>query len=566
MISKYVLYTFPYWIYGENKIASHDKLYEWLDQNGIEYDNSFKINEINKDSLSIITKNPNIKYVEVFTDLKTYYYYQTNINFIANKTYQVSFELDWYATYGLDLIRSLKGKNVFVKRSHHALTNIFETALFQDERLENISPVYSELRMVEDSDYNRTQTINGKKFYYHIGSNGYTLDQYHFINLYAIWKAKAVDGRTGYYIYPITNQTNSINEDMFIEGSVMVNNALTNGVHAFTNNIYKIRDINTNSNWANGFLGIFTGPNWMKLNTTTTQITQIGGTFGKSLIGRIFATSYFQSYNIALPTFEYKGNQKLLLNYKGGFYSPTILNYLDIRMGNTKLDALNFELTSNNRLEPKNGYIGFNETNFTFFNKLTLDDFNETVKTFPGPLLSEANPYLEYVAQNKYRINTSLALGGVSMVGALASGNPLIGAAGLVGGANSMLNQISSLKDAKNRLLNKPNASYDNDNAFYGLSYLLDGIKSSSMLHYRGLKNLDKYNNEIVYYGWKQEKYLPFNTTGLNKHFYIQIDANELFNQYPNLFTSIPKIYIEEIINLLNNGIRLWNDVVVQYE
>ena len=560
MVIKYVLHTFPYWIYGENKIASRDKLDEWLDQNGIEYDNSFKINEINKDSLLIITKNPNIKYVEVFTDLKTYYYYQSNINFIANKTYQVSFELDWYATYGLDLIRDLNGKNVFVKRSHHALTNIFETALFQDEKLENISPVYSELRMVEDTDYERTQSINGKNYYY-IGSYGYTLDQYHFINLYGVWKAKAVDNRTGYYIYPITNEKSINNTNMSIDGRTTSMNA----IKPFNNAITKIRDINTNANWANGFLGIFTGPNFLKI-TGIPEVTQIGNTSSPSLVSRVFHTSYFQSYKITKPSFEYQGNQKLLLNYKGGVYSPSILNYLDIRMGNSKLDALNFELTSNNRLEPKNGYIGFNESNFTFFNKLTLDDFNETVKTFPGPLISEANPYLEYVAQNKNRINSSLVLGGLSMGGALASGNPLIGAAGLVGGAGSIINQISSLKDAKNRLLNKPNASYDNDNAFYGLSYLLDGIKSSSMLHYRGLKNLAKYNNEIVYYGWKQNKYLPFNTTGLNKHFYIQIDANELFNQYPQLFTPIPKNYIELILEMLNNGLRLWNDVAVQYE
>lgn len=560
MISKYVLNTFPYWIYGENKIASHDKLYEWLEQNGIDYDNSFKINEINKDRLLIISKNPNIKYVEVFTDLKTYYYYQTNIEFIANKTYQVSFELDWYATYGLDLIRDLNGKNVFVKRSHHALTNVFETALFQDERLENINPLYSDLRMVEDTDYERIQAINGRNYYY-IGSYGYTLDQYHFINLYGVWKAKAVDNRTGYYIYPITNETSYNTTNMNIDGR----GTSMNAIKPFNNAISKIRDINTNSNWANGFLGIFTGPNFLKI-TGIPEVMRIGNTNTDSLVSRVFSTSYFQTYNIIKPSFEYKGNQKLLLNYNGGFYSSTILNYLDIRMGNTKLDALNFELTSNNRLEPKNGYIGFNESNFTFFNKITLDDFNETVKTFPGPLLSEANPYLEYVAQNKYRINSSLALGGLSMGGAIASGNPLIGAAGLVGGAGSMINQISSLKDAKNRLLNKPNASYDNDNAFYGLSYLLDGIKSSSMVHYRGLKNLDKFNNEIVYYGWKQNKYLPFNTTGLNKHFYIQIDANELFNQYPKLFTNIPQNYLEEIINLLNNGLRLWNDVVVQYE
>lgn len=560
MISKYVLNTFPYWIYGENKIASHDKLYEWLDQNGIEYDNTFKVNEISKDRLTIITKNPNIKYVEVFTDLKTYYYYQTNIEFIANKTYQVSFELDWYATYGLDLIRSLKGKNVFVKRSHHALTNIFETALIQDERLENISPVFSNINFFQDT-YERTQNINGKNYYY-IGSYGYTLDQYHFINLYGVWKAKAVDGRTGYYIYPITNETSIITSNMSVDGRT----TSMNGIKPFCNAIGKIRDINTNANWANGFLGIFTGPNFLKIYGVP-DVSQIGNTSSPSLMSRVFSTSYFQSYNIATSSsFNYHGNQKLLLNHTTGLYTPNILNYMDVRMGNSKLDALNFEITSNNQFKLKDGYIGFNETNFTFFNKLTLDDFNETVKTFPGPLLSEANPYLEYVAQNKNRINSSLILGGLSMSGALASGNPLIGAAGLVGGAGSIVNQISSLKDSKNRLLNKPNPSYDNDNAFYGLSYLLNGIKSTSMFYYRELENLAKYNNEIVYYGWKQNKYLPFNTTGLNKHFYIQVDGNELFNQYPQIFTSIPKIYLEEIINLLNNGLRLWNDVVVQYE
>lgn len=559
MIVKYSQ-VFPYWIYGENKIASHDKLYEWLDQNGIEDDNSFKINEINKDRLTIITKNPNIKYIEVYTDLKTYYYFQSNIEFIANKTYQVSFELDWYATYGLDLIRNLNGKNVFVKRSHHALTNIFETGLIQDERLENISPVFSNITFFEDH-YERRQTINGKNYYY-IGSYGYTLDQYHFINLYGVWKAKAVDNRTGYYIYPITNETSIVSSNMSVDGR----GTSMNAIKSFNNGIGKIRDINTNANWANGFLGIFTGPNFLKI-TGEPNVSQIGNTSTPSLMSRVFTTSYFQTYNIATTSaFNYHGNQKLLLNHTTGLYSPNILNYMDVRMGNSKLDALNFELTSNNQFKLKDGFIGFNESNFTFFNKLTLDDFNETVKAFPGPLISEANPYLEYVAQNKNRINSSLILGGLSMGGALASGNPLIGAAGLVGGAGSIINQISSLKDAKNRLLNKPNTSFDNDNAFYGLSYLLNGVKSTSMIYYRELNNLAKYNNEIVYYGWKQNKYLPFNIEGLNKHFYIQIDAMELFNINPNLFTNIPKNYIEMILEMLNNGLRLWKTTEVQYE
>ena len=198
-----------------------------------------------------------------------------------------------------------------------------------------------------------------------------------------------------------------------------------------------------------------------------------------------------------------------------------------------------------------------------------MENFNDTVKTYSGSLISESRPYLEYIAQNKNRLNTSLALGGISMLGSMVSsiamGNPLMMGGALMGG-RSIINTVANLKDKKRELLNKPNASYDNDNAFYGLFNLLKNIKSTSLIYYRDLENLAAFNNQIVYYGWKQNKYLPFNTTGLNKHFYIQIDANELFNQYPQLFTSIPKNYIELILEMLNNGLRLWNDVEVQYE
>ena len=64
MVDKYVLNTFPYWIYGENKIASHDKLNEWLDQNGIDYDNSFKVNELNKNYDICIFTGYDIEYVK----------------------------------------------------------------------------------------------------------------------------------------------------------------------------------------------------------------------------------------------------------------------------------------------------------------------------------------------------------------------------------------------------------------------------------------------------------------------------------------------------------------------
>ena len=563
MISKYVLNTFPYWIYGENKIASHDKLNEWIDQNGNDYDDSFKVNEISKDRLTIITKNPNIKYVEVFTDLKTYYYYQTNIEFIANKTYQVSFELDWYATYALDLIRNLNGKNVFVKRSHHVLQDPFKSCVIEDEKLDEIVPFNTDINFIEDEMF--SYNVEGKPFYGVKGKNPmdvvgqwycYDFSKYRFGNIYAIWKASAVNNTLGYIIMPISTQEKNNTADM------IVYNIQANSKHAFNNSVQNVRQINKNTNWGNGFVGIFTGPS---LISEAPLVYQVNGLPTKTLFYNLFIISYFQEYNNPQTLLNYSGNEPLRLNFKNGLYSPNILNYYDFKIGNSRLDALNFEL-KNNKFKIKDGYISFNESSFVFYNKLKFEGFKDIVKTYPGALMSESRPYLEYIEQNRNRINTSLAVGASTMVGSIATKNPIAIGAGVMSGVKSIVGIKSNLKDKKRELLDKPNASYDNDNAYYILFDLLKNIKSCPLIHYRNLENIEKFNNQIVYYGWKQERYLPFNTTGLNKHFYIQIDAIELFNQYPQIFTSIPKIYIEEIINLLNNGLRLWNDVVVQYE
>ena len=112
MIVKFSL-SLPFWIYGENKIASKTFLNQWLDLNGIDYNNSFKVNEMSKDNIIIISKSPGIKYVVMEINHQNFYYYQTNVDFIANNTYQINLSLDWYATYGLIAIQQLNGKNVF---------------------------------------------------------------------------------------------------------------------------------------------------------------------------------------------------------------------------------------------------------------------------------------------------------------------------------------------------------------------------------------------------------------------------------------------------------------------
>ena len=563
MIVKYSQ-VFPYWIYGDNKIGSGNTLEQWLNKNGYVYDNTFKVNELSKDNIIVISQNANIKYIHIKKANQNFYYYQTNIEFIANNTYKLVFNLDWYATYFLPLVPNLQNQKCFVKRSHHQLDlqNLFQTCLFKDEKLDTISPIYSNINFVEDDLV--VYQHQGKTYYkYDPHWNiDYTLDNNKFINLYGVWKAQAIDNKAGYYILPITNQINETQENMF-----MLKEGNPAATYQFNNNVLKIRQINQNSNWANGFVGIFAGPNYIYLGGVA-EVRQIPNTTSRTLINRIMDSSYFLPYNITKQVFNFTGNQKLLLNHRDGLYSPNILNYLDIKIGNSRLDALNFEL-KNNKFKIKKGYVSFNESSFLFYNEPTLEGFDDIVKTFPGSLMSESKPYLEYIAQNKNRLNTSLATSGIGMMGSLATtiatGNPL-GLLGVMGGMRNIANTTASLNDKKKELLDKPNASYDSDNAFYWLIYLINNVKSTSLVYYRNLENLEKYNNEIVYYGCKQNKYINFQPSNLNNHFYIQIDAMELFNRNPNLFTNIPKNYIDLILEMLNNGLRLWKTTEVQYE
>ena len=557
MIVKFSM-ALPYWIYGENKIASKTFLNQWLDLNGIDYDNSFKVNELTKDNISIISKNPGVKYVVMEINHQNFYYYQTNVEFIANNTYQINLSLDWYATYGLIAIQQLNGKNVFVKRSHHALQDPFKSCVIEDEKLDNIVPLNTNLNFVEDDliSINR----EGKTYYKIDGvDTAYDLSTYRFGNIYAIWKREGVDSGYGYFIMPLSTQSSITSLDMYMYNDFSKTN------FAFNNCITKIRHINSkNPNWMNSFIGIFTGPNFMKWKTYVKQI----GTLNNTLFFDSFNISYFDEYTIPKLLFNFSGNEALRLNYINGLYSPYILNFYDFKIGNSNLDCLNFEI-KNNKFKIKDGFVGFNETGFVFYNNLTLENFNDTVKTYSGSLISESRPYLEYIAQNKNRLNTSLALSGVGMLGSLATtlatGNPL-GLLGVMGGMKNIANTAANLKDKKRELLSKPNASYDNDNAFYGLFNLLKNIKSTSLIYYRDLENLAAFNNQIVYYGWKQNKYLPFNIEGLNKHFYIQIDANEVYNKYSYCFEHIPKIYLDQFLELLNNGLRLWKSKDIQYE
>ena len=137
---------------------------------------------------------------------------------------------------------------------------------------------------------------------------------------------------------PISTQEKNNTADMFVY------NIQASSKQAFNNSIQNVRQINKNSNWANGFVGIFTGPS---LITKDALVNQVNGLPTKTLFYNLFIISYFQEYNNPQTLLNYSGNEPLRLNFKNGLYSPNILNYYEFKMGNSNLDALNFEITNN---------------------------------------------------------------------------------------------------------------------------------------------------------------------------------------------------------------------------
>ena len=113
----------PFWIFTDDKIYDNSSFMAWIIANGTDFNNDFKINEISKDEVIVITKNPNIEYFQ-FTraaEPRNYFYYKTNTKFISNDLYQLDFELDWYATYYLEIAQDVYSKKMYVKRSHNLL-------------------------------------------------------------------------------------------------------------------------------------------------------------------------------------------------------------------------------------------------------------------------------------------------------------------------------------------------------------------------------------------------------------------------------------------------------------
>jgi len=198
-----------------------------------------------------------------------------------------------------------------------------------------------------------------------------------------------------------------------------------------------------------------------------------------------------------------------------------------------------------------------------------LQKLEERTKPLAGPLASTSNPFLEYIAQNRNRINSGIfgaatsGVGGLANIGlGVATGNPFAVLNGIMGVGNAGLNiakQFGEIKDTRNKLLPTQNASYDKDNVFYGEAFKANNDrKFYSLLIKRKLGNLSTFNDQVVFYGYIQNRYIipSFEFSNIKTHYYLQIDANEYYLRFKNHFKNIPLKFTNEILQILNEGVR----------
>lgn len=549
----------PFWIYGNDKIISKDKLEEWLNNNGFSYNNEFKINEYSLYEVSIITRDPNIEYFK-YTNNYDYFYYKTDISFLANGFYKINFSIDWYATYFLNIANEFYTKEMFIKRAHETpLPSTFYK--LEDEKLQEISPNLGQRKYVSIKKY--LYVINGVNFWstsrrqvtycYQFSANKW------FTSIVAIFKNWINPSKTNFIVVPLTNQGNESalitqalvgapNGSMTMESRVNFNNGMNN-----------IRELLSRSEWSNAFVGFMTYPNIDNIINGGNTVHVINDLkilwcYSYELTQNITMNTYFNALPLNISPY--------ILNVNNKIYHPQIINFTKPKITNQDLTFNDMEIL-NDFIYLKNGFTILNNDSFTFFTDNDYQDIANIGKRLAGPLASKSNNYLNYVEQNKYRSSTQMLTNVINGVGA----SILFGRGSVISGVGSLVKSYLDIdaqyETAKKTNLPSINTSYDQDNAWWEIDRKYNGNANECITYY-DLLNIKKYNNQIVYYGYKIEEYkipsIEFNAT--KTHYYLQIDANDFYLRNKELFNKIPFTFLENILQMLNEGVRFWESEI----
>lgn len=188
---------------------------------------------------------------------------------------------------------------------------------------------------------------------------------------------------------------------------------------------------------------------------------------------------------------------------------------------------------------------------YNYKNNQEYNNENEGIIGGKYPALSWSNdPYTNWLTQNAVNIGIGTASNLLTIIGGIASGNPIIGVAGITAGAMGIANQIGQFY--KHDLV--PNTAKGNTNSgdINTCSNTNTFIFEKMCIREEYAKIIDDYFSR---YGYKINRITTPNITGRKNFNYIEIGSQEEIGN-----GEVPSNFMETINKACRRGTTVWHN------
>lgn len=658
----------PFWVIDEQNKPTYQAYDNFISNEMTFYNGTdlFRYDERTLDSLTIITKDPDIKYISLDMSSSTpivskpflykeMNYYVERASFYAQGVWKLEFKRDYITIWIQFLLTIMENSYLNNIRTLTTRTNLInDNYQFEDEKLKELP--------LKINGWNREELIpaNGVITRTKL-SNGKTQIVANYERMFSIWETN-LTGRfkTGQYTFEIPlveggDQRTSFQEYYVFNteeyGMVFiprVNFSISeNGGSEWidisirgiglTYRIYHpslIEGKLVNGKWPTQFMGVFILPNWLTtsidfdwkmIKYVKEENSPFNYNFDRIMVFNFgIDTKQLMSINYNIPSqlkVDITKNKKL--NVKDKFVSfsilqvlPTYLNYINEEINLQKYPQF-FDLENdimNFKFDFIFSGIGIN----TYYTKyLPMENW---IKTLPNQLPSSTSQFAQFIQANQNTLQTGIwvkkeeaklnALNGVAnsivgIAGATISATGIgsvfryggdmltkayaqtTGSLGIAHGTNQAIQGITNtvrafneVKFEKARVKAKYVDTFNSSTRQINYAQAIDALSKEfiennicDILIYPIIENIEIYNDTIVRSGNKTYEYFKLENLlkipSERKYNYFEINSENFFKEttnYPQIWDHFTFEQISLILDWLENGIRLWKTIGVEYD
>ena len=519
----YITYSkvLPYWVINPENKPTRNAYYDFMSDNfTFLYDNVsdnslFRINERTLDSLTIISKDPDIKYIRISissstpiiqkpTNYTDFHYHVERVSFYATGAWKIEFKRDYislwiqffeniYFNWDLHNVRTLTTRTNLINDNYQ----------FEDEKLKELPLKISGWKIEELVPANNMLIVNDL-------DNGWTQINVDYTQMEVKWRRNLGDEnfKKGILYFSIPLRRRGIERTSFQEyyvfnteefgmvyipkvnfgdtsvnyGGIEVRQTSRDEDISYTLlRAEYVEEQLVNKKWASQFLGVYVLPNWLTTSIPLKKIDiVIEGSF--TLLNTLtipfgINATQIMSIDYEIPELlkiDITKNKKLGVNNTLVSQSilqafPTYLNYVNNIFNFQKYpDFFDIE---NNTMNLLYDFIFTGMGNITYYTK--YETIENWIKTLPNQLPSSTSKFAQYIQANQNVLqtgiwvkqeeaklnqlnafsNAAVGAGGAAtgLVG-FAMGNPIMGVLGALHGLNQTVQGATNFMRAENEV------------------------------------------------------------------------------------------------------------------